>query len=75
MPINEYRQFMKSYINNKGKIVIIKDMPDAYLLNSYAYHKKRAEAVKSESFMSEYDIELQRRIEALRTEIMRRKLL
>lgn len=68
------KQLIKSYLNNKGKVVVIKDMVDAYLLNSYAYYKKRMEVAKQESFMSDYDVELSERVEALKAEINRRKL-
>ena len=63
-----------SYINNKGRVVIIVEMVDAYLLNSYAYYKKRLELIKAEAFMSEYDVGLLNRVEALKREIDRRKL-
>ena len=63
------------YINNKGKMVVIAEMVDAYLLNSYAYFKKRLELLKVESFMSEYDIELAERVEALKAEIDKRKII
>lgn len=65
---------IKKYLNNKGKVVIIAEMPDAYLLNSYAYYKKRMEVAQSEGFMNEYDVELSDRVEALKAEIDRRKL-
>lgn len=66
---------IKKYLNNKGEVTVIAKMPDAYLLNAYAYYKKRAEAVKQESFMSEYDVELSERIKSLRAEIKKRKLI
>ena len=66
---------IKSYLNNKGKEVVIIDMVDAYLLNSYAYYKKRAELIKANSFMSEYDVELGERVKALKAEIDRRNLI
>lgn len=66
---------IKEYLNNKGKVIVIVEMVDAYLLNSYAYYKKRLEAAKSESFMSEYDVELADRVAALKAEIERRKLI
>lgn len=50
-------------------------MVDAYLLNSYAYYKKRAELIKANSFMSEYDVELGERVKALKAEIDRRNLI
>ena len=31
---------MKSYINKEGKEVVIAEMPDAYLINSYTKYKK-----------------------------------
>lgn len=64
-----------SYLNNKGQVVVIAEMVDAYLLNSYAYYKKRMEAAKQEAFMSEYDVELAERVEALKAEIEKRKLI
>lgn len=66
---------VKSYLNNKGQVVIIAEMVDAYLLNSYAYYKKRMEAAKSDSFMSEYDAELADRVAALKAEIDKRELI
>lgn len=63
-----------SYINNKGKTVVIAEMVDAYLLNSYAYYKKRMEAATTESFMSQFDVELAERVKALKAEIDKRKL-
>lgn len=64
-----------NYLDNRGRIVIIKKMHDSHLLNAYAYYKKRKEIAQQESFISEYDIELQNRTEALENEIKRRKLL
>lgn len=69
------KTIIKSYLNNKGKVVVIAEMPDAYLLNAYAYYKKRMEIAKTDSFMSEYDVELEERAEALKAEIDRRKLI
>lgn len=66
---------MKSYINNKGVVVVIAEMPDAYLLNSYTYYKKRLELLKPDSFMSDYDVEIANRAKALKAEIERRKLI
>lgn len=63
------------YLNNKGQVVVIAEMVDAYLLNSYAYYKKRTEVLKTESFMSEYDVELAERVKALKAEIDKRKLI
>lgn len=37
---------MKSYINKEGKEVVIAEMPDAYLINSYAKQKKRFDDLK-----------------------------
>jgi len=31
---------MKGYINKEGKEVVIAEMPDAYLINSYTKYKK-----------------------------------
>lgn len=73
--MNKYRHFMKSYINNKGKVVVVAEMVDAYLLNSCAYYKKRLELAKQNSFMSDYDVELKGRVDALHAEIKRRKLI
>jgi len=69
------KPIIKEYLNNKGQRVVIADMVDAYLLNSYAYYKKRMGVLKIESFMSEYDVELAERVEALKAEINRRKLI
>jgi hypothetical protein len=66
---------LTSYLNNKGEVVVISKMVDAYLLNSYAYYKKRMEAAKQDSFMSEYDVELAEKVEALRAEIVKRNLI
>lgn len=66
---------LNSYLNNKGKVVVISEMVDAYLLNSYAYYKKRLESSKTESFMSEYDIDLLDRVKSLKAEIDKRKLI
>lgn len=66
---------IKSYLNNKGKEVFIDKMVDAYLLNSYAYYKKRMELIKANSFMSEYDMELAERVKALKAEINSRNLI
>lgn len=63
------------YLNNKGQEVVIAEMVDAYLLNSYAYYKKRMELIKVESFMSEYDVELADRVKSLKAEIDKRKLI
>lgn len=63
------------YINNKGDLVVISKMPDAYLLNSYAYYKKRITATRSGSLMSKYDIDLAERAQALKAEIDKRKLI
>ena len=49
-------------------------MPDAYLLNSYAYYKKRMESIKIESFMSEYDLELGEIVKSLKLEVEKRNL-
>lgn len=69
------KPLIKEYLNNKGQVVIIATMVDAYLLNSYAYYKKRQEVLKTDSFMSEYDVELAERVKALKAEIDRRKLI
>lgn len=66
---------ISKYLNNKGEVVVIAEMVDAYLLNSYSYYKKRMDAVKQESFMSNYDIELAERVKSLKAEILRRKLI
>lgn len=69
------QQLLKSYLNNKGKEVVIAEMVDAYLLNAYAYYKKRMEIAKTSSFMSEYDVELELRAKSLKAEIEKRKLI
>lgn len=69
------QELIKSYLSNKGKVVVIADMPDAYLLNAYAYYKKRMEVAKTNSFMSEYDVELEVRAKSLKAEIEKRKLI
>lgn len=66
---------IKSYLNNKGEVVVISEMVDNYLLNSYAHYKKRMEKLKQDSFMSEYDVELAEKVEALKAEIEKRKLI
>lgn len=66
---------IESYLNNKGKLTIISDMPDAYLLNSYSYYKKRMELMKMESFMSQYDLEINDIVNSLKLEIEKRKLI
>lgn len=65
---------IKSYVSNKGEQVVIAKMADAHLLNSYAYHKKRMEATKQNSFMSEHDVEMLERVKSLKAEIDRREL-
>lgn len=36
---------MKYYINDKGQRILIAEMPDAYLLNSYAKQNKRLQEI------------------------------
>lgn len=39
----------EAYFNQKGEKVIIKDMPDAYLLNSYAKQRQRKKEVEGKT--------------------------
>ena len=67
-----------SYINNKGKTVVIAEMVDAYLLNSYAYYNNRCKLIKEKGnspFTDGYYNELSERVAALKAEIDKRKLL
>lgn len=50
-------------------------MPDAYLLNSYTYYKKRLELVGGSGFVNPYQLELAERVKALKAEIEKRKLI
>lgn len=70
---------MTEYINDKGVLVVIKDMPDAYLLNSYAHHRKRLDKVAASKlagswWLQNYTDSIKTLIEALRAEIDRRGL-
>lgn len=71
---------MKSYINNQGKKVIIREMPDPYLLNSYYYCRKRIRVLKKatkslpKNEVKIYIEDTENREQSLLTEIKRRKL-
>lgn len=67
------------YINTKGDLVVITKMPDAYLLNSYAAHRKRLQAVQQSKmagswWLQNYTNSIKEIIDALRAEIDRRGL-
>lgn len=67
------------YINSSGKLIVIRDMPDAYLLNSYAHYRKRADKVKSTKlgqswWLDKYLKSIYEVVDALRAEIDRRGL-
>lgn len=67
------------YINTSGKNVVIAEMPDAYLLNSYAkYHKRIVELDSKELgkswWVAQYRTQVNDVVVALRAEIDKRGL-
>jgi hypothetical protein len=66
---------IKQYLGNKGELILISEMHDAHVLNAYAKNKKRLEKMKKQSFLSQYDIDLNNLVESLHAEIKRRKLI
>ena len=69
---------MKSYINNKGKKVVIAEMPSSYLLNSYSHYQKRlveiTKKLKGVGQQSDYKKLLQEQVNSLWAEIAKRNL-
>ena len=42
----EIKKMLKQYISQSGKVVEIGKMPDAYLLNSFAFYRKRVKTLE-----------------------------
>lgn len=71
---------MKQYYNQKGELVIIAEMPDAYLLNSLAKYNARLKEMDDKSqgnakFMAGYRRELRQLVASLKEEVAKRNIL
>ncbi len=70
---------MKDYINQKGKRIVIREMANPYLLNSYSFYKARLETIDSKLLgnpnISKYKKRLQQQVNFLWLEIKKRKLI
>ena len=70
---------MTEYINTSGKNVVISDMPDAYLLNSYAKYRARLIELEGKElgkswWVAQYRTQITEVVTALRAEIDHRGL-
>lgn len=69
---------IKQYINGQGETVVIKEMPDSYLENAYAYYRQRMRTLREKGggsakpWIVRYYRDLQKRVEAIRSELLKR---
>lgn len=65
---------VKYYISSSGKVVVIAQMPDAYLVNSLLYYKKRLNLLKEKGATGVYLVQIKEIVESLAEEVSKRKL-
>lgn len=65
---------VKTYISTSGKEVVIEQMPDAYLVNSLLYYKKRLALLTEKGATGVYVSSIKEIVESLAGEVSKRKL-
>ena len=65
---------VKTYISTAGKEVVIEKMPDAYLVNSLLYYKKRHALLVKSGATGVYVSSIKEIIDSLAEEVSKRNL-
>jgi hypothetical protein len=65
---------IESYLNKKGKVIIIAEMVNEHLLRSYKFFREIIRNSKNKSFMLRTDTETTEIFNTLKSEVKKRKL-